>query len=170
MAAALPADQPSIVVIDELPWLLESDQALEGALQTAWDRALSRKPVLLILIGSDLAMMERLDDYTRPFHQRATVMVLPALNPVEVGGPLGCAPADALDAYLVTGGYLWSARSGTRQDVDKFLRGSAPQSDISAACLGRAVARGKFPAEIQAREVLSPSGTASAHGRGSRVS
>jgi AAA+ ATPase superfamily predicted ATPase len=59
LAAALPADQPSIVVIDELPWLLESDQALEGALQTTWDRVLSRKPVLLILIGSDLAMMGR---------------------------------------------------------------------------------------------------------------
>ncbi|HEV3382701.1 MAG TPA: DUF234 domain-containing protein [Trebonia sp.] len=49
--AALPDDQPSIVVIDELPWLLESDEALEGELQTTWDRGLSRKPVLLILIG-----------------------------------------------------------------------------------------------------------------------
>ena len=94
LAVAVPADRPSIIVIDELPWLLESDPALEGELQTAWDRALSRKPVLLILIGSDLAMMEQLDDYRRPFHQRATVMVLPALNPVEVGDMLGCAPAD----------------------------------------------------------------------------
>ena len=49
-------------------------------------------------------MMERLDDYKRPFHQRATVMVLPPLNPAEVGDLLGCSPADALDAYLVTGG------------------------------------------------------------------
>src|SRR5580698_8094411 len=101
---ALPPDRTSVLVIDELPWMLEADPALEGELQTAWDRGLSRKPVLLVLIGSDLAMMERLDDYERPFHQRATVLVLPPLNPAEVGGLLGLSAADALEAYLVTGG------------------------------------------------------------------
>src|SRR5699024_10735912 len=104
LAAALPSDSPSIVVIDELPWLIESDPALEGALQTAWDTSLAHKPVLLILIGSDLAMMERLDDYKRPFHQRGTVMVLPPLSPAEVGSMLDLEPADAFDAYLATGG------------------------------------------------------------------
>lgn len=43
LAAALPDDQPSIVVIDELPWLLEQDTAAEGTLQTVWDRVLSRQ-------------------------------------------------------------------------------------------------------------------------------
>ena len=125
LAAAVPADRPSIIVIDELPWLLESDPALEGELQTAWDRALSRKPVLLILIGSDLAMMEQLDDYRRPFHQRATVMVLPALNPVEVGDMLGCAPADALDAYLITGGLPLICQEWRRgQSAARFSPGS----------------------------------------------
>jgi AAA+ ATPase superfamily predicted ATPase len=75
----LPADRTSVLVIDELPWLLEVDPALEGELQTAWDRGFSASLLLLVLIGSDLAMMERLDDYECPFHQRATVMVLPPL-------------------------------------------------------------------------------------------
>jgi hypothetical protein len=35
---ALPSDRTSVLVIDELPWLLEADPALEGELQTAWDR------------------------------------------------------------------------------------------------------------------------------------
>lgn len=159
LAAALPADQPSIVVIDELPWLLESDQALEGALQTAWDRALSRKPVLLILIGSALAMMERLDDYTRPFHQRATVMVLPALNPVEVGGLLGCGPADALDAYLVTGGLPlvcqeWQHGKSRQEFLEAALRN--PTSALLVS--GERSLAAEFPAEIQARVVLSAIG------------
>ena len=77
LAAAVPADRRSVVVIDELPWLLESRS---GSGRRVADRVGSGalpKPVLLILIGSDLAMMEQLDDYRRPFHQRATVMVLP---------------------------------------------------------------------------------------------
>jgi hypothetical protein len=112
------------VVIDELPWLLESDPALEGELQTMWDRVLSRKPVLLILIGSDLAMMEKLDDYERPFHQRATVMVLAPLNPAEVGDLLGCGPADALDAFLVTGGLPLVCQEWRRGRLSPFASGT----------------------------------------------
>lgn len=159
LAEALPADRPSIVVIDELPWLLESDPALEGELQTAWDRSLSRKPVLVILIGSDLAMMERLDDYKRPFHQRATVMVLPPLNPAEVGDLLGCSPADALDAYLVTGGLPlicqeWQPGQSLREFLETALR------DPTSALLvsGERSLAAEFPAEVQARDVLTTIG------------
>nr|MDT0664222.1 ATP-binding protein [Micromonospora sp. DSM 115978] len=57
LAAALPAG-PCIVVVDELPWLSEQDGLFEGALQTAWDRLFSQRPVLLLLLGSDIHMME----------------------------------------------------------------------------------------------------------------
>ncbi len=57
-------------MIDGLPYLMDSSGAFESVLQRAWDRELSRKPVLLILIGSDLSMMETLTSYGRPFHQR----------------------------------------------------------------------------------------------------
>jgi uncharacterized protein len=155
LSAALPADRPSIVVIDELPWLLESDQALEGELQTAWDRSLSRKPVLLVLIGSDLAMMERLDDYKRPFHQRATAMVLPPLNPAEVGDLLGCSPADALDAYLVTGGLPLICREWQHgQNLREFLRIALRDPTSALLVSGERSLAAEFPAEIQARDVL----------------
>ncbi|HWG01957.1 MAG TPA: hypothetical protein VG164_08945 [Trebonia sp.] len=55
LAAVLP-DSPAVVVLDELPWLAEQDNIFDGALQTAWDRLLSRRPVLLLLLGSDLHM------------------------------------------------------------------------------------------------------------------
>ncbi|MEK8144496.1 hypothetical protein NKH18_30310 [Streptomyces sp. M10(2022)] len=87
-----------------MPYLIKNDPGFEGTLQKIFDRALSRLPVLLLCVGSDLAMMERLNDYDRPFHQRGTEMVVPPLGPAEVADMLGLAPAEAMDAYLITGG------------------------------------------------------------------
>lgn len=103
LAAVLP-DSPVAIVLDELPWLAEQDEIFDGALQTAWDRLLSRRPVLLLLLGSDLHMMERLTAYDRPFFGRADNLLLGPLNPAEVGDALSLAAADAIDAYLLSGG------------------------------------------------------------------
>jgi AAA+ ATPase superfamily predicted ATPase len=103
LASALP-DTPSVVVLDELPWLAEQDDLFDGALQTAWDRLLSQRPVLLLLLGSDLHMMARLTAYDRPFYGRADNLILGPLNPAETGAALGLGAADAIDAYLVSGG------------------------------------------------------------------
>ena len=103
LAAVLP-DSPVVIVLDELPWLAEQDEVFDGALQTAWDRLLSRRPVLLLLLGSDLHMMERLTAYDRPFFGRADNLLLGPLNPAEVGNALSLGAADAVDAYLLSGG------------------------------------------------------------------
>jgi AAA+ ATPase superfamily predicted ATPase len=103
LAGVLP-DSPAIVVLDELPWLAEQDETFDGALQAAWDRLLSRRPVLLLLLGSDLHMMERLTAYDRPFFGRADNLLLGPLNPAEVGQALSLPAVDALDAYLLSGG------------------------------------------------------------------
>lgn len=159
LGAALPTNEPSIVVIDELPWLLESEPALEGQLQTAWDRTLSRKPVMLVLIGSDLAMMERLDDYRRPFHQRATVMVLPPLNPAEVGYLTGCGAADAFDAYLVTGGLPLVCQEWVHgQSLREFLRATLANPTSALLVSGERSLAAEFPAEMRARDVLAAIG------------
>ena len=47
LAELLPDEQPSVVVIDEVPYLMDRVDAFEGVLQRAWDRLLSRKPVLV---------------------------------------------------------------------------------------------------------------------------
>ena len=54
LADAMDPDRPAVVVVDELPWMLEQDGAAEGALQTVWDRVLSKRPVLLIGMSLDL--------------------------------------------------------------------------------------------------------------------
>jgi hypothetical protein len=103
LASALPG-RPAIVVLDELPWLAEQDELFDGALQTAWDRLLRGRPVLLLLLGSDLHMMERLTAYDQPFFGRADNLVLGPLNPADTGHALDLAGADAVDAQLVSGG------------------------------------------------------------------
>jgi uncharacterized protein len=103
LAAVLP-DSPVAIVLDELPWLAEQDEIFDGALQTAWDQLLSRRPVLLVMLGSDLHMMERLTAYDRPFFGRADNLLLGPLNPAEVGDALSLAAADAIDAHLLSGG------------------------------------------------------------------
>jgi hypothetical protein len=103
LAAVLP-DRPSIVVLDEVPWLAEQDEVFDGALQTAWDRLLSRRPVFLLLLGSDLHMMERITAYDRPFFGRADSLLLGPLNPAEVREALDLGATNSIDAHLLTGG------------------------------------------------------------------
>ncbi|WTW94701.1 AAA family ATPase [Streptomycetaceae bacterium NBC_01309] len=103
LASVLP-DRPAVVVLDEMPWLAEQDDVFDGALQTAWDRLLAKRPVFLLLLGSDLHMMERLTAYDRPFYGRADNLDLGPLNPAETGEALGLAASDAIDAHLVSGG------------------------------------------------------------------
>jgi uncharacterized protein len=105
-------------------------------------------------------MMEQLDDYRRPFHQRATVMVLPALNPVEVGDMLDCAPADALDAYLITGGLPLICQEWRRgQSVHDFLQEALLDPTSALLVSGERSLAAEFPAEVQAQAVLSAIGT-----------
>ncbi|QSB17094.1 ATP-binding protein [Natronosporangium hydrolyticum] len=159
LASVLPVDGPSIVVLDELPYLIANDPGLEGTLQKVFDRALSRRPVLLIGIGSDLAMMEALNEYGRPFHQRATELVVPPLNPGDVATLLGLPPAEAFDAYLVSGGLPlilddWPAGA----TVPEYL--SEVVADPTSALLvsGERAVAAEFPVESQARSVLAAIG------------
>ncbi|SFC20411.1 AAA family ATPase [Streptomyces aidingensis] len=159
LSAVLP-DRPSIVVLDELPWLAEQDPVFDGALQTAWDRLLSSRPVLLLLLGSDLHMMERLTAYERPFHGRADNLVLGPLNPAETGAALDLPAADVLDAHLVTGGLPGIIRA--------WPPGTPPLDFMEAECADPAsplfgvpesALLAEFPAPDQARRVLEAVGS-----------
>jgi uncharacterized protein len=155
LADVLPDDKPSVVVIDEVPYLMERIDAFEGMLQRVWDRLLSRKPVLLLLIGSDLSMMEALNGYDRPFHQRGREMVVGPLNPADIAEMLELEPAAAIDAALVTGGLpLVCAEWRAGATLWEFLRDSL-ENPISALLVSaeRSLAA-EFPPQAMAREVL----------------
>ena len=160
LASALPADQPAIVVLDEMPYLLANDPGFEGTLQKLFDRELSRHPMLLVCIGSDLAMMEALNEYGRPFHQRATEMVVPPLNPADVADMLDLAAADAFDAHLVTGGLPLILDEWPRGATLSDYLTEAVDDPTSALLISaeRALAA-EFPVEAQARQVLAAIGS-----------
>jgi hypothetical protein len=160
LADILPDDRPSVVVLDEVPYLMDGVDAFEGILQRAWDRQLSRKPVLLLLIGSDLSMMEALNSYERPFHQRGTEMVLGPLTPADLADLIGLEPAEAFDAALVTGGLpLICAEWQPGASLWEFL-GTALQSPVSALLVSaeRTLAA-EFPRQAMGREILRAIGS-----------
>ncbi len=107
--------------------------------QRAWDRVLEAKPVLLVLIGSDLSMMEALNSYGRPFHQRGREMVLGPLNPAEVGQMLGLDPAEAFDAALVTGGLARTVLAAIDSGERTFTNIARAAGGIGATPLQRAL-------------------------------
>jgi AAA+ ATPase superfamily predicted ATPase len=158
LASALP-DVPCVVVLDELPWLAEQDPLFDGALQTAWDRILGSRPVLLLLLGSDLHMMSRFTAYDRPFFGRADTLVLGPLTPADTGQALGLAAPDAIDAHLVSGGLPGILRTWPRgmRALD-FLR--AECADPAAALFGvpEAALLAEFPNPDVSRRVLEAVG------------
>lgn len=159
LAGILPTDQPSMLVLDEMPYLVHEDPGFEGTLQRLFDRVLSKLPVLLVLIGSDLAMMEALNTYGRPFYQRGTEMVVPPLNPADIADLLDTGPADAFDAYLVSGGLPlildeWPRGAGLWDYLERAV--TRPTSAMVVS--GERTLAAEFPAEAQARSVLGAIG------------
>jgi uncharacterized protein len=160
LAGTLPEDRPSVVVIDEVPYLMGRVDAFEGILQRAWDRELSRRPVLLILIGSDLSMMEALGSYGRPFHQRGQEMILGPLSPAEIAEMLHLEPAAAFDATLVTGGLpLICAAWGHDTDLWAFLAAELADPVSPLLVSAERSLAAEFPDHAYAREVLSAIGS-----------
>lgn len=160
LAAALPEDAPSVVVLDELPYLAATETGFEGVLQRVWDRVLSRRPVLLLLIGSDLSMMASLNEHGRPFHQRGAPMVLDPLTPPDLADLLGVPPAEAIDGYLITGGLPlicadWQPGASRQQFLHAAL--SAPTSALVVSAELSLAA--EFPAEANPRTVLTTIGS-----------
>jgi AAA+ ATPase superfamily predicted ATPase len=159
LAAALPA-RPAIVVLDELPWLAEQDDLFDGALQTAWDRLLSNHPVVLILLGSDLHMMERLTAYDHPFFGRADNLVLGPLNLAETADAAGLTGSGAIDAHLVSGGLPGVLRTwpyGT--PALSFIQRECADPAASLFSVPEAALLAEFPRPDQARRVLEAVGS-----------
>ena len=116
IAAALPAGRPAIVVLDEFPWFLARDAGLEGVLQVIWDRVFEEKQVLLILVGSDVAMMEALSTHGRPLFGRTQELTVHPFHPADTAAmlPHVTSAADVLDLQLVTGGFPRLVRDSGR--------------------------------------------------------
>jgi uncharacterized protein len=148
---------PTVVVIDEFPYLAAGAPDVEGAFQKSWDRSLKGSPILLVVVGSDLAMMEALTEYGRPLYGRPNREIhLRPLDPYETATLTGLKPIDAFDAYLVTGGFpnlvnRW--RKG--HSLKQFLATQLASSTEVLSVAGERMMAAEFPADSHARIVLS---------------
>lgn len=148
-------ESAAIVVLDEFPWLIEMDESIEGLLQRSWDRVLSRRPVLLILVGSDLAMMDALTQHNRPLYDRARPMRVDPLDPHTVAGMTGLPPELAFEAFAITGGFPNVAlRWREGESIADFLTREL-QDPLSALIVsGERALTAEFPESAYARPVL----------------
>ncbi|GAA4728433.1 ATP-binding protein [Isoptericola chiayiensis] len=152
---------PTVVVLDEFPWAVAADPSLEGTLQNLWDQTLEELPVLLILVGSDVAMMDRLSEYGRALFGRVRPLVVDPLNPAEIAQALPDAtPTEVFDAYLVTGGYprlvTDLARSGG--NVPRYVADSFADLYSPLVSTARFTLDAEFPDSPAAARVLAAIG------------
>lgn len=100
-------EKPFGWVLDEMPYAVEGERSLPSLLQAAWDGALRRTGIKIVLCGSSIGMMEEIGILpTSPlFGRRTGQWKLEPLNP-EALAELWPAKnlADALEVYGILGG------------------------------------------------------------------
>ncbi|MDP9133930.1 MAG: ATP-binding protein [Actinomycetota bacterium] len=169
---------PMVLVIDEFPYLVEGGDALavEGTFQKLWDRVLQRLPILLVVIGSDLSMMRALTEYDRPLYGRPTkTITVRPFSPFEVADMLELEGRDALEAYLIVGGFPFVVGSWKiGETLASFLERSMSDPTSPLIVDGERALAAEFPPGVQARTVLMAIGggerTFTALGRATGIS
>lgn len=172
--------RPAIIVIDELPHLVEADAGFASDLQKAWDRVLRDRPVLLVAVGSDTRMMEALVGARAPLFGRPTLELrVDPLVPPAIATLTGAhSPSEAIDHYLVIGGMpelaaAWkSTRAGTGTkasagtDIWAFLAAALANDSTPFVTSALRVLSAEFEAELPTRRVLEAIGHGeTVHGR-----
>lgn len=151
-------ERPLILIIDEFPYLVAKEPSIEAVLQKVWDRSLQPAPVLILLIGSDEAMMRALNEQGRPLYDRLREMVVRPLSPAAIGGLLALAPADALDAQLAIGGFpVLATEWGADRDLAGYLAEALTDPTSFFVVSGERVLSAEFPAAAT-RSVLAAVG------------
>lgn len=164
LAQTADAERPHVVVIDEFPWLVEQDESIEAVFQKVWDRKLKGAPLLLILVGSDLTMMQALTTYGRPLYGRPTrEMVVDPLTPAEIGDLLGVDAFDAMDAYATIGGFpqlalAWPSGATRAEFLQEVLQDEHSAFIVS----GERSVTAEFPPRTSSRAVFSAVGSGEA--------
>jgi len=155
-------DEPLILVFDEFPWAWEMSTWLDGLLQSLWDGDFARHPVLMLLIGSDEAMMDRLFEHDRPLFGRLDdQLVVRPFNPAEtvlaLGGGLDA--QDVFDAQLVTGGFPeLLAHTRRFSSVTAMIENSLERPHTLLADLAQLNLAGELSDSASARLVLDAIG------------
>jgi uncharacterized protein len=159
-ASGATQDAPVILVIDELPYLVDKEPTIEATLQLVWDRTFSRQPVVVVVVGSDRATMEALTEEGHPLYDRSREMVVRPLDVATIGEMLGLAPAQALDAYTVIGGFpVLALEWGRGRPREEYLEDALTDPTSFLVVSAERALAAEFPSDANARAVLSAIGS-----------
>lgn len=98
--------EKKVIVIDELPYLVKTNDAFPSILQNAWDEILNGHNVMLILCGSLISMMKKHAlYYESPIYGRRTAQIrLMPLSFTEIYPHQRLDFCSAVEQFSVTGG------------------------------------------------------------------
>lgn len=126
--------EPLILVLDEFQYLLDAQPALDSIIQRHWDRwQRDGVPILLVLCGSALSLMEHLLAHGSPLYGRATAR--PLLKPLDYRDAAAFTrtrhPVELIRRYAVLGGtpqyQVWAGPGDLRRLIrDRILTTGAP--------------------------------------------
>lgn len=103
------------VIIDEFPYLVETDKAVPSTFQKAWDLHLKSSKVYIMLLGSSISMMERTAlFYKAPLYGRRTGQFL--IKPFKFKQVNKVFPGESFDHILS----IYSVAGGTPLYLNKF--------------------------------------------------
>lgn len=122
--AALAAEQPLTVVLDEVPYLSASTPGFASVVQAVWDHLPHGTQLTLVLCGSAIAMMESMIGAGGALRGRPTLALkLAPMDPLAARAFLpGLTPVEYLEAYAACGGYplhlrAWKERASTEANL-----------------------------------------------------
>ncbi len=100
------AGERAVVVLDEYPYLEDASPGLASIIQSAWDHDFRQSRIKLILSGSHVSAMSRLEDADQPLHARRTARIqvrpLAYFDAARFFPTYG--PRERLEAYGIFGG------------------------------------------------------------------
>lgn len=121
--------EPLVVILDEFQWLLRAQPHLDSIVMRHFDRwERSGTPIVLVISGSALTLMEGLLESDRPMFGRAAYR--PLLQPFDyrdaaLFGPLNATTEQKLLRYGMLGGtaqyQVWAGRTPFKQLLTRIL-------------------------------------------------
>ena len=106
LVADYQTNEKKVLVIDEFPYLVKTNEAFTSIVQYAWDEFLKDSNVMLILCGSLISMMKKHAlSHDSPLYGRRTSQIrLMPLAFTDVYPHLNLSFSDAVEQFAVTGG------------------------------------------------------------------